>query len=155
MSGRHFLSSLLMIFLLSTNVFSEEKTTELKGPIIITSEMLTADNKTHTALFEKSVVARSPEMILHAERMLVYYDGDTGNVTKIEASGSVRLIKGDRIITSNEAVYFAKEDKAIFVGEPRAIERENVVTGRKMTYFLKEDRFLVEGSKVFISKKSQ
>jgi lipopolysaccharide export system protein LptA len=139
--------------LLSTNVFSAEEAQKIKGPIIITSEMLTADNQTHTALFEHTVVARTTDMTIYANKMLVHYDKDTGNVTRIDAEGDVKLIKDNRVITSKEATYYADGEKVIFTGEPKAIDGENVVTGRKMTYLLNENRFLVEGSKVFLTKK--
>jgi lipopolysaccharide export system protein LptA len=139
--------------LLSTNVFSAEEAQKIKGPIIITSEMLTADNQTHTALFEHTVVARTTDMTIYANKMLVHYDKDTGNVTRIDAEGDVKLIKENRVITSKEATYYADGEKVIFTGEPKAIDGENVVTGRKMTYLLNENRFLVEGSKVFLTKK--
>lgn len=147
--------SLVIFFLLSTNVFSAEEAKKIKGPIIITSEILTADNQTHTALFENSVVARTTDMTIYADKMLVYYNEDTGNVIRIEAEGGVKLIKENRVITSKEAAYYADGEKVIFTGEPRAVEGENVVTGRKMTYLLNEDRFLVEGSKVFLTKKKE
>lgn len=149
----HFIGSLIIIFLLSTNVFSAEEAQKIKGPIIITSEMLTADNQTHTALFEHNVVARTTDMTIYADKMLVYYDEDTGDVTRIDAEGNVKLIKENRVITSNEATYYADGEKVIFTGEPKAIDGENVVTGKKMTYLLNENRFLVEGSKVFLTKK--
>lgn len=149
----HCIGSLIIIFLLLTNVFSAEEAQKIKGPIIITSEMLTADNQTHTALFEHTVVARTTDMTIYANKMLVHYDKDTGNVTRIDAEGDVKLIKENRVITSKEATYYADGEKVIFTGEPKAIDGENVVTGRKMTYLLNENRFLVEGSKVFLTKK--
>ncbi len=151
-----YLSGALIIFLLlSINAFSAEEAERIKGPIIITSEILTADNQTHTALFENSVVARTTDMTIYADRMLVYYNKDTGNVIRINAEGNVKLIKENRVITSKEATYYAEGEKVIFSGEPRAVDGENVVTGRKMTYLLNEDRFLVEGSKVFLKNKGQ
>jgi len=141
---------LFIVFLLSANVFSAEQTKKIKGPIVITSDSLTANNKERTALFEKSVVARTTDITIHADKMLVLYDKDTGNVTRIEAEGGVRVIREDSVITSREAVYFADEEKIIFTGEPRAVREENVVTGKKMTYLMNEDRFLVEDSKVFL-----
>lgn len=151
-----YLSGALIIFLLlSLNAFSAEKAERIKGPIIITSEILTADNQTHTALFENSVVARTTDMTIYADRMLVYYNKDTGNVIRINAEGDVKLIKENRVITSKEATYYAEGEKVLFSGEPRAVDGENVVTGRKMTYLLNEDRFLVEGSKVFLKNKGQ
>jgi lipopolysaccharide export system protein LptA len=128
---------------------------KIKGPVVITSDMLTADNKAHTALFEKSVIAKTTDMTIYADKMLVYYQEGTGDVTRIESEGNVKVIKGDRVITSHEATYLADGDKAIFTGDPRAVQGENVVTGKKMTYLMSEDRFLVEDSKVFLSKKKE
>lgn len=152
MSKPLFISSLLIISLIFTNVCAEEKAQRLKGPIVITSETLTVDNEAHTALFESSVVARTTETTLHADKMLVYYHADTGDITKIEAEGNIKLTRGARAIISKEATYYAEGEKIIFTGEPRAVEGENVVTGKKITYFLNEDRFLVEDSKVFLKK---
>jgi lipopolysaccharide export system protein LptA len=150
-----FIISLSILFIILSNISYAEKAQQIKGLIIVTSETLTADNKTNTALFENSVVARAEDMTIYADKMLVHYDKDTGNITKIEAEGEIKLIKGNRVITSREAIYYADGDKVIFIGEPRAVEGENVVTGRKMTYFLSEDRFLVEGSKVFLTRKKE
>ena len=149
------IGSLIVCFLLSTNVFSEDQIQKIKGPIIITSEMLTADNKAHTALFEHSVIARTTDMTIYADRMLVHYDEDTGDVNQIDAEGKVKVIKENRAITSPKAIYYAEEEKVIFTGDPRAVEGENVVTGKKMTYLIDEDRFLVEGSKVFLTQKKK
>jgi lipopolysaccharide export system protein LptA len=145
---------LLILFLFSAPVFSEEQTKKIRGPITITSKMLTADNKAHTALFEHSVVARTQDMTIYSEKMLVYYD-DSGNVTKLEAGGGVKLVQGNRVITSQDATYYADGEKVIFTGDPRAVEGENVVTGKIMTYLMNEDRFLVENSKVFLSNKKE
>lgn len=152
MSRRLFTSNLLLLFLLSTNVFSEEKAPQIKGPITITSETLTADNNAHTALFEHSVVARTTDMTLFADTMLVSYDKDSGGIKTIDAEGNIKLLKGTRVIISQKANYYADGDKVIFTGEPRATDGENVVTGTKITYLLNEDRYLVEDSKVFLRK---
>lgn len=140
---------------LSPVVYAQEKKTasSSKEPTIITSESLTADNKAKTALFEGSVVARKGEMTLFADKMLVYYSEGKGsnNIKKIDAEGNVKLIKGDRVVTSRFATYFSEpEERIIFTGEPRASEGGNVVTGTKMIYFMKDDRSIVENSKVFL-----
>jgi lipopolysaccharide export system protein LptA len=117
--------------------------------------MLTADTQARTALFEKSVIARTTSMTMYADRMLVHYEKESGNVTRIDASGTVKVVTGNRVITSQEAMYSAVGEKIIFTGEPKAVEGENVVTGKKMTYLMNEDRFLVEGSKVFFTNKKE
>ncbi len=92
-------------------------------------------------------------MTLYSDRMLVYYAEQTGNVTKIDADGNVKLIKKNLVVTSKTAVYFAEEDRAIFTGEPKAVEKGNIVTGTKMTYLMKEERSFVENSRVLLENK--
>jgi lipopolysaccharide export system protein LptA len=161
MSRRHFISNLcqcggalLLVFLLSSTGLAEE-TKKIQGPVVITSQKLTADSKTHSAVFEHSVVARTPDMTIWADLMNVAYDSNTGNVTRIDAQGNVRVMKEKRVITAREATYFSGEEKVVFTGEPRAAEGENVITGKTMTYLMKEDRFIVEGSKVFITSREK
>jgi lipopolysaccharide export system protein LptA len=147
--------SFAVFFLLSASAYSAEEVKKVKGPITITSQRLTADNQAGTGLFEISVVARTPDMTIYTDKMLVSYEKKTGNVTRIDATGKVKFIKEDRVITSQEATYYADGEKVIFMGEPRAVQGENVVTGSRMTYFMNEDRFFVEGSKVFLTKKKE
>ncbi len=157
-SGKRFaiLCFLSLALLLPTpGVRAESAAKKVSGPITITSETLTADNQAGTALFEKSVVARTSDLTMYADRMLVSYDRTSGSVTKIDVSGSVKVVMPERVITSREAVYYAGEEKIVFTGEPRATEGKNVVTGKKMTYLVREDRFIVEGSKVFLTNKKE
>jgi lipopolysaccharide export system protein LptA len=131
-----------------------------KEPTVITSEALTTDNNTKTALFKGSVVAKKGDKIMYADSMLVYYtessDGESSNIDRIEATGKVKLVRGDRVITADKAVYYAGADeRAVFTGSPRAIENKNMVTGTTMTYYMKDDRSVVENSKVFLVEKAQ
>ncbi|MEW6571717.1 MAG: LptA/OstA family protein [Nitrospirota bacterium] len=143
-----------IVFLaLTASAFSQPAAEKIEGPIIITSKTLTTDNKTNTAIFEGSVVARTTDLTMYAVRMIVQYDKITGKVKQIDAQGDVKLIKENRIITSADATYYANEEKVVFTGAPRAVEGENVVTGKKMIYLMNDDRYIVEDSKVFLTKK--
>ncbi len=142
---------LLLVHLPLSEAGGQDRLLDSRGPIVITSTTLTADNKARTAFFEGSVIARSENMTLYSDKMLVYYT-DTGKITKIEADGHIRLVKGERVITSGSAIYLAEEEKVIFTIEPRAMEGNSIVTGTKITYMLKDDRSIVENSKVIIKK---
>jgi len=139
--------------LLPGPAFTEEARKKVKGPITITSESLTADNKEHTALFEKNVVAKTTDMTIYADWMLVHYTEQGGDVTKIEAKGNVRVHRETKVITAGELTYHADEEKIVFTGSPRAIDGENVVTGSKITYYTKNDRSVVENSKVILKNR--
>ncbi len=149
-----FLLSLFLCAVLLDSPARAEELLEKKGPVTITSLTLTADNRARTALFEGSVTARTETATLYSDKMLVHYT-EKGTITKIEASGNVRLLKGERVITANEAAYFADEEKVLFTGNPRAVEGSTMVTGTKMIYLMKEDRSIVENSKVFMEKEIQ
>jgi lipopolysaccharide export system protein LptA len=123
-----------------------------KGPIVITAESLSADQKAGVAHFEGSVVAKSEEMTLMADRMTVFYAED-GGVRKIDAEGAVKLIRGGQVVTAEHAVYTARDQTAVFTGNPRAVEGQSVVTGTRMTYMMAEDRFVVQDSRVFLEGK--
>jgi len=155
MLKRFFIISIFILFMSVLNAYSEEARPLVKGPITITSETLTSDSKAHTALFEKNVIAKTADMTIYADRMLVFYKEDTGEVTRIEASGNVKLYKSSRVITSQNAVYYAAEDKVVFTGEPRAVDGENIVTGSAMTYYIAEDRSFVEKSKVYLKNRKE
>lgn len=118
-------------------------------PVVITSDTLVADTGGRTAVFNGSVVASSDRMNLAAERMTVSYD-EGRKLVSIEAEGSVRLVSGGRVLTSEHALYNASEGTVIFTGRPRAVEGGNVLAGTRIVYIVKDDKFEVEGSKVFI-----
>ena len=153
MLKQFFIISFLSVLLYSAGASAAEQKMQVRGPINITSETLTSDNKAHTALFEGKVVAKTTDMTIYADKMLVFYREGSGDVTKIESTGNVRLLKSGRLITSQMAVYYADEDKVVFTGEPRAQDGENVVTGATMTYYISQDRSYVEKSKVFLKNK--
>lgn len=153
---------------------ADPKKAQGNEPIIITSQSLVADNNAKTATFTGNVIARKGEATLYSDKMIVYSrkdpsapgetvekakspaDSDKGDIEKIEADGSVRLVKGTRVITSKFATYYSDpEERVVFTGEPKAAEGQNVVTGTKMTYFMKDDRSLVENSKVFLVNKER
>lgn len=145
--------SALVVLLWPVSSPAETERPRMKGPITVTSETLTADNRAHTALFEKNVVVKTSDMTMSADRMLIHYKEGGGEVTKIEADGNVRLFRETRAITSRSAVYYAEEDKVVFTGDPRAVDGDNVITGSKMTYHIKEDRSNIEHSKVFLKNR--
>jgi lipopolysaccharide export system protein LptA len=148
--SRLFLTVSLLVFVLSSAAYAEEPKTRIKGPITVTSDSLTADNKAHRAVFEKNVTAKTSDITIHSDRMVVHYREQGGEVTKIEAQGNVKVYQEAKVISAAEAVYYATEDRIVFTGSPRAVDGENVVTGSKMIYYIKEDRTLVEDSKVIL-----
>ncbi len=120
--------------------------------IVITSQMLTADNKKNVAVFEGTVVAKSDDITINSDKMEVFYDNSEGKITIIRAYGNVKVFNEERAIFSQEATYFGQEEKIIFTGEPKAVEGKNIITGTEIVYFIKENRAIVKGSRVILKK---
>lgn len=130
--------------------------TKVKGPVTVTSETLTADNQAHTALFEKNVTAKTTDMTMYADWMLVHYTDPGGDITRIESKGNVRVQREDKVMTSQAATYYADSpERIVFTGSPRAFDGQNVLSGTKITYYVDEDRSFVEGGSKVIMKSKQ
>ncbi|MEK6681203.1 MAG: LptA/OstA family protein [Nitrospirota bacterium] len=140
---------------------------EERTPIVITSQRMTAVNEQNRLIFEKDVVAKKDDIVLYADKMEILFNKtkDAGlidaaakekdakenrDISTITATGNVKVVRGEKTITANEAVYYKEEDKIVLTGEPKAWEKDDVVTGTRMTIFLKEDKSIVEGSKVVV-----
>lgn len=143
-----------MLILLAATVSGKENIFETKEPVVITASTLTADNKANTAVFEGSVIAKADDMTIYSDRMTAYYS-DAGTITKIEAEGHVKVLKGEKVITADAAAYLAADNKVIFSGQPKALQSGNMISGTRMIYLIKEDRFFVENSKIFIERGTQ
>jgi len=156
MSRAFFIVNSILIFLIPLigSTFATGEETEGKS-IVITSQTLTVDNKSKVAIFEGSVVAKSDDITIQADKMTVFYDKTHSKITKIHALGNVRVYKKERAIFSNEAIYSGEEERIVFTGHPKAVEGENVITGEQIIYFLKDDRAVVEKSKVVLRSKAR
>ena len=67
------------------------------------------------------------------------------SISKIEATGRVKIEKQDGRATCQRAVYYEDDKKIVLTGEPVAWQKGTRVTGKVITMFLEEDRSLVEG----------
>jgi len=149
---RQFIISNIFISLLLFSTLTVASTPLIKQrrPITITAKTLTADSKNHTATFEGSVVAKTGDLSMYSDRMVVYYDDANKKIHKIVATGNVRVVKGNRALFSEKAIYMDREQQIIFSGNPRVVEGNNIITGRGITFYIDEDKAVVEGSRVIL-----
>lgn len=120
------------------------------GPLVIKSDSLKADGRAGTAVFSGSVVATGDDLYMSADIMRVKYAKSGGALEQIIAEGSVKLVRSERVVTSEHVVYSALARTMVFTGSPRVVEGSNVLIGTKIVYMLDEDVYEVEGSKIFI-----
>ena len=127
------LSGILVVFFLFITVCVFAKEQMKKDPIVVTSKMLTIDNENNTAVFEHSVVAEAPEMTLYADKMLIFYNQDTKTITRIDALGRVKVVEEDRVITADQATYYAHDERVVFKGDLKVVEGKRSISGEENT----------------------
>ncbi len=144
------------------------------GRTDITAKRITMRNQENKAIFEGHVVLKKGLLVVHSDVMVVFLKpGDpqaaetvpktprkgsdelptisNRAVSRIEATGQVKIEKADGRATCRKAVYNEDERKIVLTGDPVAWQHGTRVSGKKIIMFLDDDRTIVEGeSRVMI-----
>jgi lipopolysaccharide export system protein LptA len=141
------LSLLLIItfFSIAFVVYGADAGDRSSQPITIKSNELYSDSKTSTAVFSGKVVAKQQDVTIYADKLVVHYSKQGGQVDRVEATGNVRIVQLNRIGTAGRAVYDNKGGKIILYDNPRVQQGKNVVSGKEITYYIGEDKSVVTG----------
>ncbi len=181
MSAWRFTSALVLLLGMEGDLAAEppDHSTPAPTKIFINSQTLVYRSKDNTAIFEGEVVLTKGVFVMHADRMIVYFDASSaapsppksdgktaapttaatselptfGNrsVSMIDATGNVVMQQGEKKAKSQKAVYHQHDEKLVLTGDPEAWETGYRVTGSKIIMFVKEDRSIVENSRVVIT----
>jgi lipopolysaccharide export system protein LptA len=116
----------------------------LSKAISINADSMEYDNRANRAIFKGNVVARQDDITMFANAMQVYYT-EAGGLSRVDATGSVRVVQGDRIATGESIVFNNAAQTIVATGSPRVWQGDNVVHGSKITVYIKEERTVVEG----------
>lgn len=114
-------------------------------PISIKSNEMTVDNKGKTAVFSGKVVAKQGDLTIYADKVIINYGNEKGDVEKIEADGDVRIIQENRIGTAAHAVYDSNQGRITLTGSPKVMQGPDSISGKTIIYFVDEDKSLVSG----------
>jgi lipopolysaccharide export system protein LptA len=117
-----------------------------ENPIYIKSDQLLTDTKNRTATFIGKVIARQGDMTLYADRMVVHYAAEGGNVERVECTGTVRFIQLNRSGSAGKAVYDNRLGTIVLTVNPKVYQGEDMVSGTEITYYLADQRSIVTGT---------
>lgn len=124
---------------------------ESSQPIRVKSDGLEWDYKGHVVTFKGNIVANHEDVTLYSDRMVVYYDETTNEVTQIVAEGAVRIVQSDRRATGEKAIFYNTQKKIVLTGRPVVRQGKNVVIGERITILIDRDWVEVERADVTIS----
>ncbi len=121
--------------------------TTSRAPIDIDSDGVEGNQKENTVTFKGNVIARQENITLYANKLVIFYDGNTRKMKLIVATGNVKVIQLNRRATSQKATFEQDENKVVFDGDAVVREGENVIRGERITYYVDEERSVVEPEK--------
>lgn len=109
--------------------------TNKKEKIVITCDgPLDVDYEKNIAIFNNNVKVEKSDLTIYSDKLQVYFTtkpqdnkkaisaaGMSSSINKIIASGNVRILRGENISYSQEAVYTALDKKMTLTGRPQII----------------------------------
>ncbi len=107
------------------------------------------DMRSRTILFTGGVTAVRGEVTLTCDELVVRML-DADQVDKAEASGSVRVTRGERVAVGGRAVLDARSGEVVLTEDPVLSEGPNEMSGKRITLFLDEERVVCDGCRLMV-----
>lgn len=107
----------------------------IKDRVIITCDgPMEVDYAKNIASFNINVRVERPDIIIYSDKMDIYFivqdkgsksiktaESMAGSIDRIVASGNVRIVRGDNVSYSQEAVYTAQDKRIVLNGRPKLV----------------------------------
>jgi len=107
----------------------------IKDRVIITCDgPMEVDYAKNIASFNINVRVERPDIIIYSDKMDIYFTAQdkgsksiktaesmAGSIDRIVASGNVRIVRGDNVSYSQEAVYTAQDKRIVLNGRPKLV----------------------------------
>lgn len=114
-------------------------------PIELKANELQSDSNSRTATFTGKVSARQGDVTIYSDKLVIHYAERTKDVDRVEATGNVIIVQGDRRGQAAHAVYDNSRGTIVLDGNPKVFQGESTITGRVITYYLDEQKSTVSG----------
>jgi lipopolysaccharide transport protein LptA len=111
---------------------------------VITSDRLTYDYGKAYALFQEHVVVVDPSLKLTCDELEVKFD-EKGDVSFLQARGSVFIQQADKTARAELASYFMKEGKIVLEKNPQVMQQGKILQGGRITFWRFQNRMEVDG----------
>ncbi|MSU91554.1 lipopolysaccharide transport periplasmic protein LptA [Rhodobacteraceae bacterium 2CG4] len=100
----------------------------------ISAESLTVDQSAGSVVFEGEVLVGQGTMRMSADRITVFYSGSgrSGDVTRMEAEGSVTLTNGAEAAEAQAAAYDVAGALITMTGDVLLTQGENALSGQEL-----------------------
>jgi lipopolysaccharide export system protein LptA len=153
MMGLRLLLTALFAALLSTGAMAQGASVafgtiaqDTSLPVEVTSDDLSVDQQTGTAIFTGNVVIGQGDMRLSASRVMVVYRASAEGIAKMEATGGVTLVSGNDAAEAERADYSIDEGTIVMSGSVLLAQGASALTADTMTIRLRDGTAQMSGN---------
>lgn len=115
------------------------------APVEVTADQLTVSQTDGAAVFEGNVVVDQGPMRLTAPQVRVLYAEETGEVSRMEATGGVTLISGEEAAEAARADYEVASGIIVMSGDVLLTQGRNALTSDRMEVDLSDNTARMTG----------
>ena len=115
-------------------------------PVEVSSDELSVDQQTGTAVFTGNVVIGQGDMRLSAQRVMVVYRATQDGIAKMEATGGVTLVSGADAAESQRADYDIDDGTIVMRGNVLLAQGASALSADTMTIRLKDGTARMSGN---------
>lgn len=139
---RILITAMILVLSLPLLLFAEGKLpfSRNEEPIKIKSDNLLTDNGKKMATFTGNVAARQGDLTIYADKLVVSYSEESGDLRSAEVFGNVRIIQGERRAQADHGMYDAKNSLIVLDGDPKVFQKSDMISGKIITYYLDQDK---------------
>ncbi|MCX7943810.1 MAG: hypothetical protein N2746_04815 [Deltaproteobacteria bacterium] len=143
----------IILILLSPEAKSiKEQIKQDNSPVEIKAKKLKIENQNRKAIFTGDVEAIRTDMKITCNQLVAYYN-EKGSIDKFECIGNVNLKKGEKVATSDMAVFEYTKSLVTMTGNPYYSDGENKFWGEVVEFDLDKDEVNVKSIKAIIKVK--
>ncbi len=118
---------------------------DTSAPVDVSADSLSISQSDGTALYTGNVVVGQGEMRLNAPRVLVVFDSEGSQISRLEATGGVTLVNGSEAAEASRADYDLKAGTVTMIGDVLLTQGANALSAEKMTVSLDDGTAQMSG----------
>lgn len=115
------------------------------APVEVTADSLTVDQATGTAIFSGNVLIGQGDLRVAAQQVQVVYDGDTGDITLLLATGNVTFVTETEAAEAETADYNLRAGTLTMTGNVLLTQGASAISAERMTVNLTEGTAQMDG----------
>ena len=115
------------------------------APLEITSDSLSIDQDTGTAVFQGSVLIGQGDLRLNAGRVQVFYNDASGDISRLSASGGVTFVTATEAAEASSAEYNLDAGTLVLSGDVLLTQGNSAISANTMRVNLSDGSAQMEG----------